>query len=72
MTLTLHSGLRKAEAIRKVHAIGREERKLRALGGTGNYAKWYYQQEFTHGECDSVRDRMRTSYKVIVETHEAA
>ncbi len=68
MTLTLQSGLKKAQAIARVHAIGREERKLRELGGAGNYSKWYFQQEFTHGECDNVRDRMRTSYKVVVET----
>jgi len=67
MTITLYSGLRKNEAIARVQAIGREERKLRAMGGTGNYRSWNFQQEFTHGECDSVRDRMRTSYKVVVE-----
>jgi hypothetical protein len=65
-SLTLYSGLRKDQAIAKVHAIGREERKLRAMGATGNYAKWYFQQEFQTGEMD-VRDRMRTFYKVVVE-----
>ena len=66
MTLTLFSGLKKAKAIAEVHRIGREERKLRELGGTGNYSKWYFQQEFT--QSDDVRDRMRTFYKVVVET----
>jgi len=68
MKLTLYSGLKKSQAIAKVHAIGREERALRSAGGNGNYSAWYFEQEFERGECDTVRDRMRTSYRVVVET----
>jgi len=72
MKLTLYSGLRKAEAIARVRAIGVEERKLRALGGNGNYSRWYYQSEFQTGEGLDVRERMRTHYRVVVETLEEA